>query len=444
MILIERKVSQMYGYAGKLLFVDLTSKTWTVEPLSEDDARNFIGGPALGAKILFDRMPAHTPVFAPESMLGFVTSPANGNAAFLGGRYTVVSKSPVTGGWNDASSGGSFGAQLKKAGFDGVFVSGISEKPVYIFIDSGNVEIRDASHIWGKTTIDTENALREEVGDKRAGVALIGPAGENLSYMAAIMNDSHRAAGRGGTGAVMGSKKLKALVVKGSLPMEVADKEKLVAVNKETNEWMHGPVAPVFDLFTHYGTGGSYDSSVLAGYGSVRNWHGAPSELTDEQLSALTAQSMDQKFRKKKFACNACPVGCGAIYEVKGGKYDMPDTGRPEYETMGMFGSIMLCSDPVILNECNFLCNEYGLDTISAGATIAWLADAYAHGEFSLEELDGVDLKFGDPVAMRTMLEKMCFADGIGKILLNGSRYAARHFNKGFDCLAEAGGIELP
>ncbi|MBO4677547.1 MAG: aldehyde ferredoxin oxidoreductase family protein [Oscillospiraceae bacterium] len=434
----------MYGYAGKLLFVDLTDRTCRVEKLSEADARNFIGGPALGAKILFDRMPAHTDVFAPESMIGFVTGPANGNAAFLGGRYTVVSKSPVTDGWNDSSSGGNFGARLKKAGFDGVFVSGIAETPVYIYVEDGRAEIRDASHLWGLTTTPTEKAIWEEVGDPKAGIALIGPGGEHLSYMAAIMNDTHRAAGRGGSGAVMGSKKLKALVVRGSIATEVADKAKVVQVNKDTNEWMHGPVQPVFDLFTHYGTGGSYDSSVISGDGSVRNWRGTAAELTEEQLSALTSQVMDKLYRKKKFACNACPVGCGAIYSVNSEKYDLSETGRPEYETMGMFGSIMLCSDPVILNECNWLCNEYGLDTISAGATIAWLADAYAHGEFSLEELDGVDLKFGDPVAMRTMLEKMCFYEGIGKILLNGSRYAARHFGKGFDCLAEAGGIELP
>ena len=206
----------LYGYTGKLLFVDLTDRSFHIEDLSEEDARNFIGGAALGAKILFDRMPAHTPAFAPESMLGFVTSPANGNAAFLGGRYTVVSKSPVTDGWNDASSGGNFGPQLKRAGFDGVFVTGVSETPVYLFIDDGKVEIRSAEAVWGKTITPTEKLLREEVGDPRAGVAAIGPAGEELSYMASVMNDTHRAAGRGGSGAVMGSKRLKALVVRGS------------------------------------------------------------------------------------------------------------------------------------------------------------------------------------------------------------------------------------
>ena len=435
----------MYGYAGKLLFVNLTDQTYTVEELSDQDARNFLGGPGLGAKVLFDRMPAHTPVFAPESMLGFVTGPTNGNAAFLGGRYTVVSKSPVTGGWNDANSGGSFGAQLKKAGFDGVFVTGIASEPVYIFIDSGAVEIRSAAHLWGKTVMETEAALREEIGDKKIGIALIGPAGENLSYMAAVMNDTHRAAGRGGTGAVMGSKKLKALVVRGNLPIEVADKAAVIAANKETALWeKEGPLAPVFSQMSQYGTGGTYESSMLVGDGSVKNWLGNALDLTEEQLQALTSQVMDQKYRKKKYACNACPVGCGAIYEMLEEKYDIGETGRPEYETSGMFGAMMLNDDPVSVNYCNLLCNEYGFDTISAGGTIAWLMEAYNNGVFTLDELDGIDLKWGNSDAIVAMMRKLCDNEGIGHALLNGSREAARTLGKGFECLVEAGGIELP
>jgi aldehyde:ferredoxin oxidoreductase len=214
----------MFGYTGKLLFVDLTTGQTEVRALDEATAKNFIGGPSLGAKILYDEMPANTPVFAPESMVGFVSGPTNGTGALMGGRYTVVSKSPVTGGWNDANSGGHFGPILRKSGFDGVFVKGISPKPVYIFIDDGKVELRDASKIWGLTTVETEEAIKEELGDKNVGIALIGPAGENLSNMAAVMNDNHRAAGRGGTGAVMGSKKLKALVCRGSQKLEVKDK----------------------------------------------------------------------------------------------------------------------------------------------------------------------------------------------------------------------------
>ncbi len=223
----------MFGYVGKLLFVDLTNRTFEVRDLDENLAKNYTGGHSLGAKILYDEMPAKTPVFAPESMIGFVSGLSNGVGPFMGGRYMVVSKSPVTGGFNDSNSGGSFGPLMKKAGYDAIFFKGISETPVYVFIDDGKVEFRDASKLWGKTTIEVEKAIKEDLGDSKVGIASIGPAGENLSNMAAIMNDDHRAAGRGGSGAVMGSKKLKALVVRGNHKVEVKDKEAVVALNKE-------------------------------------------------------------------------------------------------------------------------------------------------------------------------------------------------------------------
>ena len=434
----------MYGFAGKLLFIDLTNKTYNVEELSEQDARNFLGGHGLGAKVLFDRMPANTPVFAPESMLGFCTGPTNGSAALFGGRYTVVSKSPVTNAWNDANSGGNFGPQLKRAGYDAVFFSGISEKPVYVLIDNGAVEFRDASAIWGKTVIDTENAIRAELGDDKVGIAMIGPAGERMSHMAAIMNDTHRAAGRGGTGAVMGSKKLKALVVRGKTPIEVFDRAAMLQVSKEAVEWEKGPVAPIFDLFYNWGTASTYESQVYSGDTSIHNWDGNCKDLTDEDIKALAPQTLDPKWRQKKYACNACPLGCGSIYKILEGKYPMEETSRPEYETVGAFGPMMMNNDPLVINQCNFLCNEYGFDTISTGATIAWLMDAYNKGYFTKDELDGIDLKWGNGDAILQVMEKMCAGEGIGAVLQNGSKYSADYYKKGEDCLVTAGGIEPP
>jgi aldehyde:ferredoxin oxidoreductase len=217
----------MFGYTGKLLFVELTTGKTEIRELDESDAKSFIGGPSLGAKILYEEMPAHTDVFSEDSVIGFVSGPANGTGALMGGRYTVVCKSPVTGGWNDANSGGNFGPQMRRAGFDGIFIKGISNKPVYIFADNGKAEIRDASRLWGKTVSHAERLIREELNDGRVGIALIGPAGENLSNMAAVMNDTHRAAARGGPGAVMGSKKLKAIAVRGDLKIELKDKDDL-------------------------------------------------------------------------------------------------------------------------------------------------------------------------------------------------------------------------
>ena len=276
----------MFGYAGKLLFIDLTSGKSEIRPLDETTAKDFIGGPSLGAKILYDEMPPHVHAFSEESMVGFVSGPANATGPLLGGRYTVVSKSPVTGGWNDANSGGHYGALMKKSGFDGIFVKGISQKPVYIFVDNGKVELRDASGLWGKTVSETERIIKEELNDQHVGIALIGPAGENLSNMAAVMNDTHRAAGRGGTGAVMGSKKLKALVVRGDLNIEPKDRDSIVTLNKETVKWeKEGPVAPVYKMFTNFGTGGSYESSIYAGDTSVKNWAGSSLDMTEEQIS---------------------------------------------------------------------------------------------------------------------------------------------------------------
>ncbi len=434
----------MFGYTGRLLFLDLTTGETEVRDLDETTAKNFIGGPSLGAKILYDEMPARADAFSRESMIGFVSGPTNATGALLGGRYTVVCKSPVTGGWNDANSGGNFGPQMRKAGFDGIFVKGISEKPVYIFVDSGRAELCDASRLWGKTVSETERLIREELDDARLGMALIGPAGENLSNLAAVMNDTHRAAARGGPGAVMGSKKLKALVVRGDYKIEPKDKEALLALNRQAAEWEKGPMAMFVNMFSGLGTGGFYESSVLTADASIKNWAGAPSELTEEQIRFLTSAEMDRLYKKRKFACNACPLGCGAIYEVKGGRWPIEESSRPEYETLGSFGSMLLNGDAESVNRCNYLCNEYGLDTISTGATVAWAMENYNNGVLSKEELGGLDLSWGKPEAIVRLTELICKNEGVGKVLSKGSQGAAEALNKGREALVTAGGIEIP
>jgi aldehyde:ferredoxin oxidoreductase len=219
------------GYIGKLLFVDLTKGSLEEKPLSEELARNFIGGYGIGARLLYRLMKPGTDPLGPDNILGFVSGPLNGTGAFFGGRYTVVCKSPVTGGWNDANSGGAFGPELKRSGFDGVFVSGASTKPVYLFINDGKAELRDAQALLGRDTVETEKALVQETGESKLRAAVIGPAGERLSLMACIINDGHRAAGRGGCGAVMGSKNLKAVAVRGTGKVPVADSEKIKEIN---------------------------------------------------------------------------------------------------------------------------------------------------------------------------------------------------------------------
>ena len=437
----------MYGYTGKLLFINLTTKTYEVRHLDDQTARDYVGGPALGAKILYDEMPANTAPFAAESMIGFVSGPTNGTGPLMGGRYTVVSKSPVTNMWNDANSGGNFGPLMRKSGYDGIFITGISEKPVYIFIDNGTVEFRGAEHLWGKTVEATELAIKDELSDNRVGIALIGPAGERLSNMAAVMNDTHRAAGRGGSGAVMGSKNLKALVCRGTTVIEVFDKSQVLAVNREVVDWeKNGPIAATMvKLFGDHGTGALYESSVLSGDASIKNWGGIPDDLTEDEIAVLTSPAMDKMYKKKKFACNACSLGCGAIYEIPDGKFPIKETGRPEYETIGMFGSMLGAGDPEVVNWCNLLCNEYGYDTISFGATVAWAMECYANGLFTLEETDGIDLNWGNTDAIVQMTEAICKATTeMGKVLNNASRSAAKHYNRGFEYLMDANGIEAP
>jgi len=433
----------MDGLMGKILLIDLETGETGERPLDEATARDFIGGPALGAKLLYDEMPPYTDPFAPESVLGFVAGALNGTGAYLAGRCTVVCKSPVTNGWNDANVGGAFGPALKKAGYDAVLFKGISPKPVYVFIDDGKAEIRDAEALWGKTVAEAENAIKEELGDKTVQVAQIGPAGERKARMAAIMHDGHRAAARGGPGAVMGSKNLKAFAVRGTQKPAVADKEALAAINKEIIAWQtEGPVKDFVAGFKELGTSLFYEGNILNGDASIRNWTGAGvTDLTEEQIKSPMAQ---ERFKKKKYACSACPVACSAVFGIKEGDFDIPDAGRTEYETMGAFGSQMLHDDSLTINVCNHLCNEYGLDSISTGATVAWAMECYNEGVLSKDELDGIELSWGNSAAILEITEKICKGEGVGAILQEGSRFAANHFGKGQGALVEAGGIELP
>jgi len=434
----------MYGHVGKVLIADLSNQTYVIEDLNPEWAKDFLGGPALGARYLYELMPANAPVFAPESVVGFVSGPVNGTKSFMGGRYTVVSKSPVTGGFNDANSGGNFGPYMKKSGFDAIFVKGMSEKPVYIFVDDGKVTFHDATALWGKTTLATEAALRAEIGDDDICAALIAPAGERLSNMAAVMNDGHRAAGRGGSGAVMGSKKLKAVVCRGTHAVSVNNPGEITSVNKSWKEFADGPDGVRIKPWANHGTASNYEFCVLISDAGIKNWGGVPGDLDFEtQVKPLTGEVMDAKYKVKKYACNSCQIGCGAMYRVKTEKYDFEDS-RPEYETLGAFGSMLLNGDADTVNICNHLCNEYGYDTISLGGTIAWLMECYENGLFTIDELDGIDLRWGNSEAIVAIAERICAYEGIGVPLNGATVKAAEHFGRGAEFLGVASGIEIP
>ncbi|MCJ7593204.1 MAG: aldehyde ferredoxin oxidoreductase family protein, partial [Desulfobacterales bacterium] len=370
----------------------------------------------------------------------------NGTGALFGGRYTVVCKSPVTGGWNDANSGGFFGPELKKAGYDAVFVSGASRKPVYLFVKDGKAEIRDASKLWGKDTVETLEALIQETGESKLRAAVIGPGGEKQSLMACVINDKHRAAGRGGCGAVMGSKNLKAVAVVGTGKIPVALPEKIKEVNAEIVDAMkNGPAAEILKIFGAFGTAGMTEGAVLSGDAPVKNWKGVGIvDMGKESAAKISAGAFDAKYNRKKYACAACPLGCGAQYRVDDGKWPVGETDRPEYETLAAFGSMPLNGDAECIIKCNDICNKYGLDTISVGATIAWAIECYENGLFTKEETDGVELTWGNAEAIVAMTQAIADQKGFGKILAMGSAGAAEKLGKGAEYLQTVRGIELP
>ncbi len=434
----------MKGYAGKVLIVDLTDQSYEVRDLDPSWARDFLGGASLGARYLYDLMPPHTHPFAPESVVGFVCGTVNNTTALMSARYSVVCKSPVTMGWSDSNSGGDFGPKLRKAGYDAVFVKGISEKPVYLYLNDGEVSFRDAANVWGKTTSEADAIIKEEVGAKDVGMAVIGQGGEHLSYMAAVMCDLYRAAGRGGPGAVMGSKKLKAVVARGTHTIEAADQPGVLAANKMAIEHGKGPGAVPVGKFRATGTTSDYDSSVYHADAGIKNWTGAPEDLTDEMIDNLCGRVMDPIYKVKQHGCLSCHIKCSAIYKVDTEKHHIEVTGRPEYESLGAFGSMLLNGDSDLTLACNWLCNEYGYDTLSFGGTLAWLMECHEKGIFTTEELDGIDLKWGDHDSIWAMAQKICNYEGIGIPLNLASKGAADYFGKGHECLAVANGIEVP
>jgi len=437
----------MNGYCGKMLFVDLTKGSHEEITLTQEIAKQYIGGYGIGAKVLFERMKPGSDALGPDNIVGFTTGPLTGTGALLSGRYTVVCKSPVTGGWNDANSGGYFGPELKKAGFDAVFVQGASETPVYVWINDGEVEIRDATHLWGKDVLETEVALKGELGEHRLRAAMIGPAGEKLSLIAAVINDGHRAAGRGGCGAVMGSKKLKAVVVRGTGNVPVADPEKLKAANQDILDTIkNGPAAEIAGAFSTFGTTIFTAASAISGDSPVKNWEGIGLvDYGEEAGKNFEGLVMDAKYRVKKYACANCPLGCGAIYDVNDGKWPVGETGRPEYETSAAFGCLMLNDNLEALLKCNHICNIYGLDTISAGATVTWAIECYENGILSKGDTGGIELTWGNAEAIVQATQEMADqSTEFGKLLALGSAGAAEKIGKGTEYLVTVKGIELP
>jgi aldehyde:ferredoxin oxidoreductase len=429
------------GYAGKIAFVDLTKGEIKTEKLDEALAREFIGGQGLGARILFERQKKGVDPLGPENILGFTTGPLTGTKTPTGGRYMAVCKSPLTGGWGDANSGGYFGAELKAAGWDAVFVSGIAASPKYLMITDDKIELKDAAQLWGQDTVETEIAIQTAAGDKKIRVACIGPASEKLSLISGIINDRGRAAARSGVGAVMGAKKLKAVAVRGSAKADVADKEALDRLRKDFIAAMR-EMGGFADILIKHGTCGLTAGLVASGATPVKNWQmtGTQSFATLEKIADADTVIQHQT---RKYGCANCPIACGGIFNVTAGKYPVGETHKPEYETIGAFGTMCMCDDLEAIIKLNEMCNRSGLDTISAGTALAFAMECHENGIITEADMDGIPLTWGNAEAMITMLDKMAAREGFGDILADGVRIAAQKIGGGAEKYAiHVGGQE--
>jgi aldehyde:ferredoxin oxidoreductase len=431
----------MKGYGGKVAFVDLSKGEIREEKLDEETARGFIGGYGLGVRMLFERMKKGADPLGAENTLGFTTGPLTGTKTPTGGRYMAVCKSPLTGGWGDANSGGYFGSELKAAGWDALFVTGIASAPRYLSVMDGKIELRDASHIWGQDTAGTEETIRKELKSIRFRVACIGPASEKLSLISGIANDKGRIAARSGVGAVMGSKRLKAVAVTGTGKVGVADEPRLDQLRKRFIEDLRSAQGFPSTL-SDFGTFGLTAGLVIGGATPVRNWRLAGGQAFPN-LDNVADPNLAIRYRKGKYACANCPIACGGIFTVDDGPYPIDELHRPEYETLAAFGPMCMNDDFPSILKLTDLCNRGGLDTISTGSVLAFAMECYEHGIISDKDTDGIELRWGNAKAMIAMVNKIIDREGFGDLLADGVKVAAQKIGRGAEAFAmHVGGQE--
>ncbi len=428
---------------GRLLWVDLSERSIQEEPLEEEVRRNFTGGYGLGARMIYSHQKAGVDPLGPENILGILTGPCSGTPAIAGSRFMVVGKSPLTATWGDSDCGGYFGPELKFAGFDGVFFSGISDRPVYLLVENGKAELRDASHLWGKDTTETDERLKADLG-KKVQIACIGPAGERLSLVSCVMHDRGRAAGRSGFGALMGSKKLKAVVARGDMKVPIADEARLRDLRKRYLAQLKESERA--KLRQQYGTCAWLTGLVEVNDTPIRNWSGVgPIDFpTAERISDENVI----KYEVKKYACYRCPIACGGHMKVTTGPYAAAGH-KPEYETLASFGAMTLNDNVESIIKLNDLCNRAGLDTISAGSAIAFAMECYEKGLITDGDTEGIELRWGNAEAIVVMVEKMAKREGFGDVLADGVKVAAGRIGRGSEefavhCAGQEPGMHDP
>jgi aldehyde:ferredoxin oxidoreductase len=430
----------MKGYMGKILRIDLTQEKIETPTLDENLARKFIGGSGLATKILNDETGPETDPLGPENRLIFMTGPFAATPVITSGRHQVVTKSPLTGAYTESDSGGTWGPYLKRAGFDGIVITGKARRPVYLWVADGRAEIRDASKFWGLDTYNVDPAIRKETRDE-AVVASIGPGGEKGVRFASILNDGKdaRAAGRGGAGAVMGAKNLKAVAVHGNLQVEIADPEGLRASLKE--------IAPMVAKNTEgmrkNGTAGGLATFETLGSLPLQNWK--YQGRWEQGAAKIAGPAITERMLTGNYYCEKCVIGCGRRVKLDKGPYAPVEGAGPEYESVAMLGSLCLVDDLEAIAKANEICNRYGIDTISCGGAIAFAMEAYEKGLITKKDTGEIELLWGRGDVMVKMAEKIGRREGLGQLLGEGVRIAAEKIGKNaVEYSLQVKGQELP
>jgi aldehyde:ferredoxin oxidoreductase len=429
----------MAGYEGKILDVNLSTGVVNATKIEEDVLRKFIGGSGLAAKLFFDRVSPDVDPLSDKNVLFLMAGPLSGTNFPTSSRLVAAFKSPQTGIWGQASAGGSFAAEMKKAGYDGIAISGMSSKPVYLVIEDDRVEIKDAADLWGRDCYETTDILKERHGAK-ADVLEIGPAGEKLVKFASVLNGKWGFIGRCGAGAVMGSKKLKAVVVRGTGTVEPASPEEYAKIRKTVLKKIKESAAS--QAIAEGGTAVAFEYYTSIGLLPVKHFTVGDGSPYGPKLcgSAITAQ-----YLTKRHACFTCPIACKRVVKVAEGPYAIEEGPGPQYETIASFGSSLQIDDLAAVLKMSETANRYGVDTISCAGTIAFAMGCFEKGIITSKDLGGGQLRWGNPDDVLAMIEKIANRQGFGDVLAEGSRSAAKKIGKDAEsCTAEIKGLEMP
>jgi len=463
----------MNAYTGKILSIDLRTRKSQIEAVPDQVYEQFLSGLGLGVYYLYQHIPAKCDPLGPENILGFVSGLLTGTGSLMTGRWLAVCKSPLTGGWGDSNCGGTLSPAIKRCGYDAIFIHGKAQKPVYLFIDDDMVEIKDARSLWGKDAIESEELLMAEYSEKgkKPSVAVIGEAGEKLSLISGINNAGGRIAARSGVGAVMGSKYLKALVLRGSQPIRAHDPKRMKELSKHFTQRIRaqklqnlvaGSMFPILgkvllsgsltkridgmlyaSMLKKWGTDIGNTMGMLAGDNPIKNWKGSAKDFNHRAYHHLNPDLISKR-EIRKYSCYSCAIGCGGICQYKDPESgEIKEVHKPEYESVNALGGLLLNDDLDSIFVINDLLNRAGMDTISAGSTIAFALECYEKGILTRVDTNGLELKWGDAFAIKELVKRMIQREGIGDILADGTAKAAKKIGKGAEAYAiQAGGQE--